>query len=95
MARNSTKRFAEFRATRSALWLLSQDKANCVAFAVALLLNAEYAECLRFVDDNLLCEAANANKGYKAAQSKLNLTDEVELDQLYLLKARLLTKRAQ
>merc|ERR1719334_1927553 len=84
-----SKRFEDFRVTRSALWLLNQDKANCVAFAVSLFLNKEFAECLRFVDENLLAITKKDNG------LKWKITDNVELDQVYLLKARILTKMAK
>eukprot|EP01083_Nonionella_stella_P016185 45260_1 len=71
------KRFKEFAETRNELWLLNQDKLNCIALCIALYLNKEYTLCLKHIEDN-------------AATLVL---DNVELNEIYLLQVYVLRKQ--
>lgn len=78
------KQFGEFCKTQKELWLLNEDKMNTVGYCMALYLNRDYAKCGEFIDEHLLNDALD---------QKLKIEDAVEINELFLLKAKLLIKQ--
>ena len=73
------KKFDDFKETRKKLWLLNQDKLNYISYFVSLYLDKQYQQCLGFLND----------------EETLNkfITDKVELNEVYLLKIKVLLKQ--